>query len=108
MLFRSWGSELSSHFLVSIEVKAIDRTRLLRDVATVLADYHINILACQTVTGADRVSKMRFDFEVGDPSHLQSAVAAVQGIESVYDVRRIMPGGERRAGGGSGSAADAG
>jgi len=91
-----WSSEQSSHFLVAIEVKAIDRTRLLRDVATVLADYHINILACQTLTGPDRVSKMRFDFEVGDPSHLQSALAAVQSIESVYDVRRIMPGGEQR------------
>ncbi|MEZ5261437.1 MAG: bifunctional (p)ppGpp synthetase/guanosine-3',5'-bis(diphosphate) 3'-pyrophosphohydrolase [Acidimicrobiales bacterium] len=93
-----WGNEHTSHFLVSIEVKAIDRTRLLRDVATVLADYHINILACQTLTGPDRVSKMRFDFEVGDPSHLQSAIAAVQAIESVYDARRVMPGGEQRPG----------
>ena len=94
-----WGNEHTSHFLVSIEVKAIDRTRLLRDVATVLADYHINILACQTLTGPDRVSKMRFDFEVGDPSHLQSAIAAVQSIESVYDARRVMPGGEQRPAG---------
>jgi GTP pyrophosphokinase len=92
-----WGNEHNSHFLVSIEVKAIDRTRLLRDVATVLADYHINILACQTLTGPDRVSKMRFDFEVGDPSHLLSAIAAVQSIESVYDARRVMPGGEQRS-----------
>jgi GTP pyrophosphokinase len=89
-----WGAEQTGYFLVSIEVKAIDRTKLLRDVATVLADYHINILACQTLTGPDRVSKMRFDFEVGEPSHLQTAIAAVQGIESVYDVRRVMPGGE--------------
>jgi guanosine-3',5'-bis(diphosphate) 3'-pyrophosphohydrolase len=66
-------------------------------VATVLADYHINILACQTLTGPDRVSKMRFDFEVGEPSHLQTAIAAVQGIESVYDVRRVMPGGEAQS-----------
>ncbi|MFN0029333.1 MAG: RelA/SpoT family protein [Acidimicrobiales bacterium] len=92
-----WGNEAASRFLVSIELKAIDRTRLLRDVATVLADYHVNILACQTLTGPDRVSTMRFDFEVGDPSHLQSALAAVQSIESVYGVRRIMPGGEGRA-----------
>ena len=92
-----WSNEQGSHFLVAIEVKAIDRTRLLRDVATVLADYHINILACQTLTGPDRVSKMRFDFEIGDPSHLQSALAAVQGIENVYDVRRVLPGGEANA-----------
>jgi GTP pyrophosphokinase len=92
-----WGHEHTGYFLVSIEVKAIDRTKLLRDVATVLADYHINILACQTLTGPDRVSKMRFDFEVGEPSHLQTAIAAVQGIESVYDVRRVMPGGEAQS-----------
>ncbi len=92
-----WSSDQGSHFLVAIEVKAIDRTRLLRDVATVLADYHINILACQTLTGSDRVSKMRFDFEIGDLSHLQSALAAVQGVESVYDVHRVLPGGETNA-----------
>jgi guanosine-3',5'-bis(diphosphate) 3'-pyrophosphohydrolase len=90
-----WSNEQVGNYLVSIEVRALDRTKLLRDVATVLADYHVNILACQTMTGADRVSMMRFDFEVGDPSHLQSAVAAVQGIESVYDVRRVLPHKER-------------
>ena len=54
-------------FVASIEVKALDRSRLLRDVSAALADAHVNIIACNTVTGSDRISKMRFDFELGDP-----------------------------------------
>jgi GTP pyrophosphokinase len=89
-----WDKDGLGTFVVSIEVKALDRTKLLRDVASCMADHHINILACQTLTGADRVAKMRFDFEVSDPTHLSVAVGTVQAIEGVYDVRRVMPGGE--------------
>ena len=41
----------------SIEVKALDRSRLLRDVSNALADHHVNILACTTHTGTDRISQ---------------------------------------------------
>ena len=52
---------------------------------------HINIVACQTLTGADRVSRMRFDFEVSDPSHLGAALATIQSIEGVYSTGRVAP-----------------
>ncbi len=48
--------------------KALDRARLLRDVSATLSDHHVNILSCSTHTGADRISKMRFDFELADPA----------------------------------------
>jgi GTP pyrophosphokinase len=35
---------------------------------------------------------MRFDFELGDPSHLDSVISTVKRIESVYDAYRIVPG----------------
>ena len=70
-----WDSDAGGSFVASIEVKALDRARLLRDVSTALADHHVNILSCSTHTGADRISKMRFDFELGDPSHLDSVLA---------------------------------
>ncbi|MFP4513940.1 MAG: RelA/SpoT family protein, partial [Acidimicrobiales bacterium] len=65
-----WDSAPSGFFVASMEVKALDRARLLRDVSAVLADHHVNIISCTTTTGNDRVSKLRFDFELGDPSHL--------------------------------------
>ena len=79
-------------FIASIEVKALDRARLLRDVTAVFADHHVNIMTCTTQTGSDRVSKMRFDMELGDPSHLDSLLSTIRGIDSVYDAYRIVPG----------------
>jgi GTP pyrophosphokinase len=79
-------------FVVSIEVRALDRARLLRDVSATLADHHVNILACATQTGTDRISRMRFDFELADPSHLGSLLGVIRRIESVYDAYRILPG----------------
>jgi guanosine-3',5'-bis(diphosphate) 3'-pyrophosphohydrolase len=60
-----WDEEGTGSFVASIEVKALDRSRLLRDVSAALADAHVNIIACNTGTGSDRISKMRFDFELG-------------------------------------------
>ncbi|MGI8662765.1 MAG: RelA/SpoT family protein [Acidimicrobiales bacterium] len=87
-----WDTDISGSFVASIEVKALDRSRLLSDVAKALSDQHVNILACTTNTGGDRISKMRFDFELGDPGHLDSVVSTIKRIESVYDAYRIVPG----------------
>lgn len=87
-----WDSSPAGTFIASMEVKALDRSRLLRDVSAVLGDHHVNIIACVTTTSSDRVSKMRFDFELGDPSHLDSLISIVKGIDSVYDAYRVVPG----------------
>ncbi len=79
-------------FVVSIEVKALDRSKLLRDVSATLADHQLNILACTSQTGTDRISRMRFDFELADPSHLDSLITTIRRIESVYDAYRVLPG----------------
>ncbi len=87
-----WGA---STFVVSIEVKALDRSKLLRDVSATLADHHVNILACSSQTGSDRISRMRFDFELADPAHLDSLITTIRRVESVYDAYRMLPGAGR-------------
>jgi guanosine-3',5'-bis(diphosphate) 3'-pyrophosphohydrolase len=87
-----WDQAPTGLFIASLEVKALDRARLLRDVTAVFADHHINILSCATQTGSDRISKMRFDTELGDPSHLDSLLSTIRGIDSVYDAYRVVPG----------------
>ena len=49
-------------------------------------------LAARTATGADRVAKLRFDFELADPGHLDSILSAIKRIDSVYDAYRVLPG----------------
>jgi guanosine-3',5'-bis(diphosphate) 3'-pyrophosphohydrolase len=91
-----WDQDMGSDtFVVSIEVEALDRSRLLRDVSAALADHHVNILACATQTGSDMISRMRFDFELADPSMLDSLITTLRRIDSVYDAYRVLPGAGR-------------
>jgi GTP pyrophosphokinase len=87
-----WDRERTGVFVVSIEVKALDRSRLLADVTRSLAEHHVNILASSTQVGQDRISRMRFDFELADPAHLDSLIASIKRIDSVYDAYRVLPG----------------
>ena len=89
-----WDKDSSGHFVVSVEIKALDRPRLLRDIFGVLADNHVNVLATSTVTsGVDQVATMRFEFEIGDPTHLEAMLRLLREVDSVYDVHRVVPGG---------------
>jgi GTP pyrophosphokinase len=87
----------ASMYRAGVEVVALDRSRLLRDVANALADHHVNIVSCDTTTGSDRVAKMRFEFELGDPNHLAAVLRTIKAIDSVYDAYRLVPGGGSKA-----------
>jgi GTP pyrophosphokinase len=87
-----WDRDQAGSFVAAIEVKALDRTRLGVDVWKILSDHHLNILRSESHTGADRVSKMRFEFELADPAHLESLLNSIKRLDSVYDVYRILPG----------------
>ena len=90
-----WDNDASGAYVVSVDVEALDRSRLLRDVANTLAEHHVNILSCQSQTTADRVARFRFDFELADPGHLDSLLAALKRVDSVYDAVRVLPGAAR-------------
>jgi GTP diphosphokinase / guanosine-3',5'-bis(diphosphate) 3'-diphosphatase len=87
-----WDADRVGVFVVSIEVVALDRTRLLADVTRILAEQHVNILASSSHTGADRVTRMRFEFELADPAHLDSLLGALKRLDSVYEAYRVLPG----------------
>ncbi len=72
-----------------VEVSALDRSRLLRDVADAMSAQHVNIVSCSTVTGDDRVAKMRFEFELANTAHLEAVLRTIKRIDGVYDVCRL-------------------
>jgi guanosine-3',5'-bis(diphosphate) 3'-pyrophosphohydrolase len=88
-----WAPTSSSVFLVSIQVEALDRARLLSDVTRVLSDQHVNILNASVTTTKDRVAISRFTFEMGDTRHLGHVLSAVRGVEGVFDAYRLTNGG---------------
>jgi guanosine-3',5'-bis(diphosphate) 3'-pyrophosphohydrolase len=87
-----WDQDSSGDFVALIEVKGLDRPRLLQDVISTLSDGHVSIIASHSHAGADRIATMRFEFELGDRSHLEVLLNRIRAIDSVYDADRVVPG----------------
>ncbi len=86
------GDRRDELYTVGVEVVALDRSRLLRDVANAVGEQGVNITRCETIVGDDRVAKMRFEFEMSNAAQLGSVLNTIKRIDAVYDVHRIVPG----------------
>ena len=88
----SWDTSGATEFRVEIVVEATDRMGLLKDVTVAIGDAGANILSAATQTSAQGVARLRFLVAISDASLLDTLLAAVSRVPSVYDARRIMPG----------------
>jgi GTP pyrophosphokinase len=84
-----WAPSVDSTFVVSIQVEALDRHRLLSDVTRVLSDERVSILSANVATNRDRVAVSRFTFEMAGAKHLGHLLRAIRNVEGVYDVYRV-------------------
>jgi GTP pyrophosphokinase len=85
-----WGSEQAGTFFVWIQVEALDRPRLLRDVTGTLSDVGANIHASSSVTGRDRIALLRYEIELSDREALELVLSSLRGVEAVYDAYRLV------------------
>ncbi|MDP8969665.1 MAG: bifunctional (p)ppGpp synthetase/guanosine-3',5'-bis(diphosphate) 3'-pyrophosphohydrolase [Actinomycetota bacterium] len=86
-----WDPRAPATFRVTVQVEALDRKHLLRDITTVLGDLQVNILSAQVTTQRDRVAYLGFTFELADIAHLDHILNQVRRIEAVYDAYRVVP-----------------
>ncbi|CAG1002462.1 partial GTP pyrophosphokinase, partial [Gammaproteobacteria bacterium] len=87
-----WGEEQES-FPVEIEVQAIDRKGLLKDVANILSQEHINILRTNTRTETNDLSvTMEITLEVHDLGQLSQALDKLGEVHNVLRARRTRAG----------------
>ncbi|MGY5764342.1 RelA/SpoT family protein [Brachybacterium sp. DNPG3] len=90
----SWSGRHGAAYLVHIKVEALDRPRLLTDLALVISEQQVNLQSASAQSNADRLATTFFSFELADPSHLQSVLAQVRRVEGVYDVYRVTADGK--------------
>jgi GTP pyrophosphokinase len=85
----SWPTDAAGAFIVWIQVEALDRARLLRDVTAVVSDTGGNITASSTNTGEDRVAVLKYEVELSDPSQLPRLLTDIRGVDGVYTAFRL-------------------
>ncbi|HJV03688.1 MAG TPA: ACT domain-containing protein, partial [Actinomycetota bacterium] len=88
----TWRAGKGTSFVVAIQIEALDRKKLLGDVATALSEQQINILSASSTVGKDRVAKLQFTFELADINHLAGVLQTVKKVDSVFDAYRVVPG----------------
>jgi guanosine-3',5'-bis(diphosphate) 3'-pyrophosphohydrolase len=85
----SWPTDVSGAFIVWIQVEALDRARLLRDVTAVVSDTGGNITASSTNTNDDRVAVLRYEVELSDPGQLPRLLTDIRGVDGVFTAFRL-------------------
>lgn len=84
-----WPSDDEGAFVVWIQVEALDRTRLLRDVTAVVTDTGGNITASSTAVGDDRVAILKYEIELSDPGQLPRLLSDLRGVDGVFSGFRL-------------------
>ena len=85
----SWAAlDANQVFAIDIEVRANDRSGLLRDVSDALARYKVNVTAVQMQT-RNLEASMRFTLEMKKVDELPRVLAGVAEVKGVASVARI-------------------
>ncbi len=85
-----WNHEINQCYTVIIELIAMDRQGLLRDVTSILANMEINVLGVSTSTNkADYSARMRLSLEIVGIAQLSRALNRITQLSNVIEVYRI-------------------
>jgi GTP pyrophosphokinase len=90
-----WDDRQQGTFVVGIQIEALDRTKLLRDVTAAISDQGIQIVSSTTRSGRDGIATLTYTFELADPNHLEHVIQSVRRVDSVFDVYRVVPASAR-------------
>jgi GTP pyrophosphokinase len=83
----SWGDTREAPFSADLEVLAVDRQGLLRDVSEAIAREKVNVTAVNTLSKNNQAS-MRFTVEITKVDHLTRVLKMVQEVPGVMSAVR--------------------
>ncbi|TKB78374.1 MAG: bifunctional (p)ppGpp synthetase/guanosine-3',5'-bis(diphosphate) 3'-pyrophosphohydrolase [Nitrospira sp.] len=84
-----WDTATSSQHAVKIAVIAEDRTGVLANVSSAIAECNANISRAEIITREDRKAELDFVVEIADTSHLNRVLKAVERVEGVLTAKRL-------------------
>ena len=90
-----WDASTPSTHAVKVSVMAVDKTGVLANVSSAIAECHANISRAEIATREDRKAVLDFIVEVSDTRHLEQVLKAVERVDGVITARRIRAWQER-------------
>jgi GTP pyrophosphokinase len=85
----NWGSSESATYPVDLTLRAYDRSGLIRDISTVLADEHANVTDLRSHTDQETLETiMEISVEIRDLPTLSTTIARLEQLSNVISVKR--------------------
>ena len=84
-----WDTATPSQHAVKIAVIAEDKTGVLANVSSAIAECNANISRAEIITREDRKAELDFVVEIADTSHLNRVLKAIERVEGVITARRL-------------------
>jgi len=86
-----WTAGGQETYPVKIQISAYDRSGLMRDVASLVADAHINMLSVEALTGQkDNLALINATLEIEDVAQLMRILTKIDRLPNIVDVRRMI------------------
>jgi GTP pyrophosphokinase len=86
-----WTAGGQEIYPVKIQISAYDRAGLMRDVASLVADEHINMLSVEALTGQkDNLALINATLEIEDVAQLMRILTKIDRLPNIVDVRRTL------------------
>jgi len=91
MVTVEWRNPSSAGFEVNIEVRALDRKGLLKDVSALIAAADADVIAASTDTRlSEGEAVLSFALKVSDFGQLSALLGKIQTLPNVLDARRVL------------------
>ncbi|MBK5282721.1 MAG: bifunctional (p)ppGpp synthetase/guanosine-3',5'-bis(diphosphate) 3'-pyrophosphohydrolase [Nitrospiraceae bacterium] len=90
-----WDSATPSTHSVKMSIVAVDKTGVLANVSSAIAECQANISRAEIATREDQKAVLDFIVEVSDTRHLQQVLKAVERVDGVITARRLRAWQER-------------
>jgi GTP pyrophosphokinase len=87
MVTAEWGAASGATFPAEVEVEALDRTGLLRDISEVFTRERANVTATNTLT-RDMLARMRFTLEIANLDQLNRVISIIREVKGVVSAKR--------------------
>ena len=86
-----WATIRDAVYPVKINIRAYDRAGLMRDVASLVADEHINMRSVEALTGQkDNLALINATLEIEDVAQLMRILTKIERLPNIVDVRRAV------------------
>jgi len=84
-----WGTSAHENYPVDISIEAYDRSGLLRDITTLLANEKINVTGVTTATDTrDGIARMSLSLLITDINQLSRVLSQISQLPNVVEARR--------------------